>query len=44
MLGAACGLLRLGVPAWWSGPVIITATLAISSRRTGQAQRQEQDR
>ena len=44
MLGAAYGLLRLGVPAWWSGPVIITATLLVTLRRAGQAQRQERDR
>jgi hypothetical protein len=42
MLGAAYGLLRLGVAAWWSGPVIITATLLITLRRAGQAEQARQ--
>ena len=32
MLGAAYGPLRLGVAAWWSGPVIITGALLITLR------------
>lgn len=33
MLGGAWGLLALGVPAWWYGPVVILATAAYTVRR-----------
>lgn len=36
MLGAAYGLLLLHVPAWWAGPVVITATLLITLRRAAR--------
>ena len=40
MLGAAYGLHRIGVAAWWAGPVVIAVTLAIVLRRSIQHQRQ----
>ncbi|HZE04125.1 MAG TPA: hypothetical protein VE127_02810 [Solirubrobacteraceae bacterium] len=33
MLGGAYGLLRLGIPAWWFGPVAILATASYTIRR-----------
>lgn len=36
MLGAAYGLLRLGVPAYWAGPVVIVASLALLLVRAEQ--------
>lgn len=38
MLGAAYGLLRVHVPAWWVGPVVIAATLVITLRRAARRQ------
>lgn len=36
MLGVAYGLLRAGVPAWWSGPLVIAVTLIVTLRRAGR--------
>ncbi len=45
MLGAAYGLLRISVAAWWSGPVIVIGVGLITLRRAGQAgQARQQDR
>ena len=38
MLAAAYGLRLLHVAAWWAGPVMITATLLVTLRRTRQRQ------
>ncbi len=40
MLGVCAGLLRIGVPAWWAGPLIIAATVAVTVMR---ARRDEED-
>ena len=42
MLGAAYGLLRLHVPAWWAGPTVITATLLDTLARAAGRQRAAQ--
>jgi hypothetical protein len=39
MLGAAYGLLRLHVLAWWAGPVVITSTLLTTLRRAERRER-----
>jgi hypothetical protein len=43
MLGAGYGLLRLHVPAWWAGPVVITITLLITLRRAARRERARRD-
>jgi hypothetical protein len=37
-LGGSYGLLRVGVPVWWFGPVAVLATAAITVRRALQRQ------
>ena len=43
MLGAAYGLLRLHVPAWWAGPAVITGTLLVTMIRAARRQRPAED-
>ena len=43
MLGAAYGLRLEHVPAWWAGPVVITATLLITLQRAGRRQAEQAD-
>lgn len=40
MLGAAYGLIKAHVPAWWAGPVVITLTLMITLSRSARRQAQ----
>lgn len=43
MLGAAYGLLRAHIAAWWAGPVVITGTLLITLRRAARRERARRD-